>query len=126
MNSRRCGLASLPRLALPARWPDAWIDERGGTRVNGPILAALQRAAGNDAGAARSTRKKRNRQCLAKEEDRCSADVATCRTQVLVACGSNDQCVADATPCCETCSADGFVSCLLLSGASRNAVVNFG
>ncbi|MCA9863230.1 MAG: hypothetical protein R2853_05950 [Thermomicrobiales bacterium] len=94
--------------------------------MNGPILAALRRAADNDAGSARRTRKKRNTQCLAKEEDRCSADAAACRTQVLVVCGSNDQCVADATPCCETCSANGFVSCLLLSGASRNAVVNFG
>jgi hypothetical protein len=102
---------------------------RGGTnageRMNGPILAALRRAAGNDTREVRDTRKKKGKQCGTKEQQRCTTDAAACRPLVLAVCGNNEECVADALPCCDTCSADGFVTCLLLAGSDNNTIARF-
>lgn len=94
--------------------------------MNGPILAALRSAAGKDTREVESARKGQGKKCGKKEQQRCSADAADCRAQILLICGDNAQCVASGTPCCDACSADGLLTCLLTAdgSASRNALVS--
>ena len=94
--------------------------------MNVPILAVLRRA-GDDSREVTSTRKKQGKKCRQQEAQRCSADAAACRTQVLAICGDNAECIAGGNLCCDTCSADGLLTCLLVQSgsASRNAVVSF-
>ena len=48
-----------------------------------------------------------------KEQQRCSNDAAACRATVLVVCQppDSDRCLA-LQDCCDTCSANGFATCL--------------
>lgn len=105
--------------------------------MNGSILAALRRAASDETGQVGSAKKKRGKKqakkqgenCEITELQRCTADAAACRTQVLVICGENAQCIAETIPCCDTCSADGILTCLLAQANgtnSRNAVIGVG
>jgi hypothetical protein len=101
--------------------------------VNGPILAALRRAASHDTGQVRSAKKKKGKSqdqtCVNTELQRCSADAAACRAQVFVICGDNAECIAETIPCCDPCSADAIFTCLLAranSTNSRSAVIGLG
>lgn len=101
--------------------------------MNGSFLAALRRTVSDGATELSSARKrkgnnkKKGKQCGTLEEQRCAADAAVCQQVLLAECGSNEQCVADNTPCCETCSADGFLACVLNnSNAGRTTIARFG
>ena len=51
--------------------------------------------------------------CKKKEQQRCNIDAAACRVTVLAECLPPDsaQCIA-LQDCCDTCSANGFMTCL--------------
>jgi len=103
--------------------------EPGRTLVNGPILAALRRAADDNTSEVTSARTKQGKKCRQKEAQRCSADASVCRAQVITLCGGDPECIALGSPCCDTCSADGVLTCLLAASTnsnSRNAVVRLG
>jgi hypothetical protein len=93
--------------------------------MNGPILAALRRAATDDTTEGRDARKNQGKKCRQKEQQRCTADAAACRPLVLAACGNNEECVADAIACCDACSAEGFVTCLLQAGSDNTTIARF-
>jgi hypothetical protein len=72
--------------------------------------AALAAATGEVAG-------KGGQSCGKKKQKRCRKDAAGCRNNLLAACAGDPDCAGSLTSCCETCSANGFVSCLIASGA---------
>ena len=94
------------------------------------LLAALRRAASNDPTEISRARKKKGnkkgKQCGQKEVERCAADTAACRSFVLAECDGSEECLAGTLPCCDPCSADGFLNCLLVRGASRTTIARFG
>lgn len=51
-----------------------------------------------------------------KSRQRCKKDTTACIATLLTRCAQNtdaESCVAALTPCCETCSANGFLVCFL-------------
>ena len=51
-----------------------------------------------------------------KSRKRCKKDTDACISTLTAACADDDDqttCVSTFTPCCETCSANGFFSCYL-------------
>jgi hypothetical protein len=64
---------------------------------------------------ASEAKKKKGKDCKKKEKQRCSSDAAACKTTVQVALCPDAEpatCVAAQT-CCDQCSANGFLTCLL-------------
>ena len=57
--------------------------------------------------------KKKGPDCKKKEKQRCSKDAAACRPQVAAICELEPaQCLA-AQNCCDECSANGVLTCIL-------------
>ena len=73
--------------------------------------AALATATRTDSAAKR----KSGNTCKKKEKQRCSNDAAACRNTVQLGCDPGDptNCAAE-QDCCDNCSANGFLTCLLL------------
>jgi hypothetical protein len=62
-------------------------------------------------------KKKKGKDCKKKEKQRCNNDAADC-ISTLQATGDCDAvCLALLTPCCEECSANGFLICFLAASA---------
>jgi len=99
MDHSRFGL--LPHTFVPSRR----------TALAG-LVAVFSGLAGLVTGEARS-RKKRGTDCGKKERQRCSADVATCRTVLLANCADEGGACERLATCCDACSADGLLTCLL-------------
>ena len=59
-------------------------------------------------------KKKSRKDCQKKEQQRCTKDFAACRNMLLAKCGGTPACVT-AQACCATCSATGYLSCVLAS-----------
>jgi hypothetical protein len=76
------------------------------------LVAAISGVAGVVSGEARS-RKKKGQDCGKKERQRCSADVATCRTLLLANCADEGGACETLATCCDACSADGLLTCLI-------------
>ncbi len=62
-----------------------------------------------------TARKKKSKSCKKQENQRCTTDAAACKNTVALGCDPGDptNCAAEKT-CCDSCSANGFISCLLL------------
>lgn len=62
-----------------------------------------------------AARKKKSKSCKKQENRRCSTDAAACKNTVALGCSPDDltNCAAEKT-CCDSCSANGFITCLLL------------
>lgn len=58
-------------------------------------------------------KKKKGQDCGKKERQRCAADAATCRTLILGQCQSDPATCQAQAACCDACSADGLLRCLL-------------
>lgn len=65
---------------------------------------------------------KKKKTCKKKQNQRCNNDAAGCRAQVPAACNNNPECVAEASLCCDTCSANGFLTCLIAASAASASV----
>jgi hypothetical protein len=78
--------------------------------LGGAALAA--NAATRDVSGAK---KKSGDKCKKKEKQRCSNDAAACKNTVALGCDPMDptNCAAE-KECCDTCSANAFITCLLL------------
>lgn len=77
--------------------------------------AALATVAGSGVSEAK---KKSGNKCKKKEKNRCSNDAADCKTTILsqtLCDGSDPAGCLEAQACCEECSANGFLVCLLLA-----------
>lgn len=63
---------------------------------------------------ATSEAKKQGKKCKKKERKRCNKDATECRVTVQALCQppGSPECLALQT-CCDTCSADGFIACLI-------------
>ena len=48
-----------------------------------------------------------------KSRQRCRTDTAACLETLRKACEADPSCVGEFSPCCETCSANGFFTCYL-------------
>lgn len=59
-------------------------------------------------------KKKKNKKCKKKEKRRCKADAAACKVSVQATCQppTAPECLVFLS-CCDTCSADGFISCMI-------------
>jgi hypothetical protein len=62
-------------------------------------------------------KKKKGKDCKKKEKQRCSNDTADCIATLQATPSCDATCVALLTPCCETCSANGFLTCFLAAEA---------
>jgi deoxyinosine 3'endonuclease (endonuclease V) len=58
-------------------------------------------------------KKKSGDKCKKKEQQRCSKDAAACRNSAVLGCQGDDTCVELLQPCCDTCSANGFLVCFI-------------
>lgn len=76
------------------------------------LLAATGGFAGLVTGDARK-KKKRAANCGKKDTQRCTADAATCRTLLLANCADDGGACEKLATCCDACSADGLLSCLM-------------
>lgn len=78
--------------------------------LGGAMLAV--RGTFPQAGAAR---KKKKKSCKTQETQRCNTDAAACKDTVALGCDPGDptNCAAEKT-CCDSCAANGFITCLLL------------
>jgi hypothetical protein len=60
-------------------------------------------------------KKKSGNACQKKERQRCSKDAAACRNTVQLGCAPSDPTnCAEEQACCDACTANGFLTCLLL------------
>ncbi|MFN8663106.1 MAG: hypothetical protein U0075_14560 [Thermomicrobiales bacterium] len=57
--------------------------------------------------------KKGGQDCGKKARQRCNADAATCRTRILGDCVDDPATCQASAACCDRCSADGLLTCLL-------------
>jgi hypothetical protein len=57
--------------------------------------------------------KKKGKNCKKKEKQRCNNDTDACISTLTTACMGDATCIAELTPCCETCSANGFLTCFI-------------
>lgn len=87
--------------------------------LGGAVLAASLVAP--EAGVAK---KKKGKDCKKKEKQRCSNDAAACKPTLLSICMLTPQECALAAACCDECSANGFLTCLLAVTASGTAALN--
>jgi hypothetical protein len=95
---------TITRLAAAAR-------ERGSLRaLGGTTLAETATTAGVSAA---KKKKKKGKDCKKKEKQRCNNDAAACKPTLAAICGLTPaECFA-AQLCCNECSADRFLTCLL-------------
>jgi hypothetical protein len=77
--------------------------------LGGAALAAT--LAGPQLGVAK---KKKGKDCKKKEKQRCTNDAAACRTTILINCEDPAGC-PEFLPCCDECSANGFLTCFILA-----------
>jgi len=89
-------------------------------------LAAMLAAAGGLAvlttGEAKQKNKKNTgKDCGKKERQRCNADAETCRTLILGQCQADPALCQGQAACCDACSADGLLRCLLELQATMEA-----
>jgi hypothetical protein len=74
--------------------------------------------AGPEIGAAKKKGKKKGQDRKNKEKQRCSKDAAACKATVQTLCEPSDPATCLIIQnCCEECSANGFVECLILASA---------
>lgn len=92
--------------------------------MDGRFLAALSRVTSDANTGVSDARKQPGKKCRKRERQRCNNDAAACKAQLPAACDNDPECVVAVTPCCETCSADGFLICL--NAASASTVARFG
>jgi hypothetical protein len=64
---------------------------------------------------------KKGEDCKSKARQRCTRDAAGCRAMGPDLCDNDPTCIAQVTFCCDTCSANGFLTCLL--GAQNTAAM---
>jgi hypothetical protein len=83
---------------------------RSALALGGGILAARGAFPGVS-----TARKKKSKSCKKQETQRCNTDAAACKNTVALGCAPGDptDCAAEKA-CCDTCSANGFITCLLL------------
>jgi hypothetical protein len=82
--------------------------------LGGAALAAVA----TKPGVSEAKKKKSGNASKKKAKQRCSRDAAVCKAELPAACNGIAECVALLTPCCETCSAGGFVTCLVAAQQS--------
>jgi hypothetical protein len=70
-----------------------------------------------------SEAKKKGKDCKKKEKQRCSNDAAACINTFLAVCELTPPECAALQACCDECSSDGVLTCLL--AASASAVAKF-
>jgi hypothetical protein len=58
-------------------------------------------------------KKKSGNKCKKKEKNRCNNDTDACEATLTTACMGDTDCITLLTPCCETCSANGFLTCFI-------------
>jgi hypothetical protein len=75
------------------------------------MLAAAGGLAALTTGEAR--KKKKGQDCGKKEQQRCNADAASCRSLILAQCELDPAICEQQAACCDTCSADGLLRCAL-------------
>jgi type IV secretory pathway VirD2 relaxase len=66
-------------------------------------------------------KKKKGQDCKKKAKQRCANDAAACRAQIPAACADDPNCTGLATFCCEACSGNGFITCLLAASPGAAA-----
>jgi hypothetical protein len=63
-------------------------------------------------------KKKKGKDCKKKEKQRCSKDAAACKATIQPLCDPGDPATCLILQnCCEECSANGFLTCLILATA---------
>jgi hypothetical protein len=75
-------------------------------------LATLVATATSFSGRARAKGKKKGPNCGKSAQQRCSNDVETCRAMFLGRCEDSPEYCLTIAACCDTCSADGMLTCL--------------
>ncbi|MDQ2653141.1 MAG: hypothetical protein M3Z20_08855 [Chloroflexota bacterium] len=76
-------------------------------------LATLVAPASRFSGRARARGKKKGSDCGKRAQQRCSNDVETCRAMYMSRCKDAPEYCLTIAACCDTCSADGMLTCLL-------------
>jgi hypothetical protein len=66
-------------------------------------------------------KKKKGKDCKKKAKQRCSNDTAACIAEAPVACEGDAECIADVIGCCNNCSANAFLTCLIAASGSAAA-----
>jgi hypothetical protein len=94
----------------------AGVSRRGSLLTLGSAALAAS-AASPDVGVA----KKKGQNCKKKEKQRCTNDAAACVAEAPAACQGNADCIAEAISCCDTCSANEFLTCLIAATAPTAA-----
>jgi hypothetical protein len=85
-------------------------------------LGGAALAAGVTNAGVSEAKKKKGKDCKKKEKQRCTNDAAACKTSIQPLCDPGDPAgCLQAQACCEECSADGFLTCLLIASASMAA-----
>ena len=64
-----------------------------------------------------SEAKKGGQSCGKKQKKKCKNDAAACKNTLIGGCQGDQECIATLTPCCETCSANGFLTCFIAANA---------
>lgn len=84
--------------------------------LGGAALAATM--ATPDVGQAKNKKKKNGDKCKDKEKNRCNNDAEACKDTVQPLCDPADPATCLILQnCCEECSANGFLECLILASA---------
>jgi hypothetical protein len=60
-------------------------------------------------------KKSSGKTCKKKAKKKCNQDAAACRNVLPAACFDDAECIVLLTPCCDACSANGFLICLHLA-----------
>jgi hypothetical protein len=85
-------------------------------------LGGAALAAGVTNAGVSEAKKKKGKVCKKKEKQRCNNDAAACKTTLQPLCDPGDPAAClQAQACCEECSADGILTCLLAATASMAA-----
>lgn len=83
--------------------------------------ATLVATAGRFSGRARARGKKKGPDCGKRAQQRCSSDVETCRTMIMGRCEDPPEYCLTLAACCDTCSANGVLTCLLAQQETTTA-----
>ena len=90
-------------------------------------FASLLATANSFTGRARARGKKKGPDCGKRAEQRCSNDIETCRAMYMGRCEDPPEYCETIAACCDTCSADGMLTCLLgLQGSTTAARLALG
>ena len=76
-------------------------------------LASLLTPANGFSGRARAKGKKKGPDCGKRAEQRCSSDIETCRALIMGRCEDSLEYCLTLAACCDTCSANGVLTCLM-------------